>query len=114
MLHREQAAKLSKECWNAMTPLQVASFGLPASSAAKLAAKDPSARNQEILSRRQFKRDHACMAFPAIKSELEDKQAKALEAKCTDITAFSENGAGTLGVSLCLIMASLALVPVLL
>ncbi|PJF18550.1 hypothetical protein PSACC_01638 [Paramicrosporidium saccamoebae] len=116
MLHRDQASKLSKDCWNAMTPLQVASFGLPASSAAKLAAKDPSLRNQEILNRRQFKRNHACMALSVVKSDLDDKQAKALEAKCADITGFSENGSNTLGASLGLFAVSLtiALVPVLL
>lgn len=108
-INRDQAHNLSKDCWNAMTPPQIANFGSSVGSTTKLASKESATRNTEILDRRQFKENHPCMAFYDIQSKLDEKQAKALEAKCADVKAFSANGSNALATSLAITGGALAL-----
>lgn len=88
MLSKYQAESMPKESWNALTAVQIKNFGPSTSSAMQLSAKDADARKQELLNRKQFKTSHPCGAVPAIKAQLEETQAKALEERCKDVEAF--------------------------
>lgn len=107
-----QAANLSKDCWDALTPEQVKSFGPSVTSVIKLSAQGAQ-RDQEVLARRQFKDQHPCQAFPAIKDKLKDDMKKAIEEHCKPVEAFAINNASFLAISLAAtgVMMAAALIP---
>ena len=110
-LIRQQAMKLSKECWEATTIEQVKNFGQPAN---KFNAMGLGKTN--VLDRRQFKDQHPCNAFEGIRKELDENKAKIFDERCKEVSAFKINSASTLKTSATtagLILAAVA-IPALL
>jgi len=110
-LTRQQAVKLSKECWEATNIEQVKNFGQPVNKFNAMGLE-----KANILDRRQFKDQHPCNAFEGVRQGMDENKAKIFEERCKEVAAFKINSASTLKTSAAttgLILAAVA-IPALL
>lgn len=85
-LTRQQAMKLSKECWEVTTIEQVKNFGRTVNKFNAMGLE-----KANVLDRRQFRDQHACKAFEDVRKDLSENKAKIFEERCKEITAFKIN-----------------------
>lgn len=110
-LTRQQAVKLSKECWEATTIEQVKNFGQPVNKFNAMGLE-----KANVLDRRQFKDQHPCNAFESMRQGMDENKAKIFDERCKEVSAFKVNSASTLKTSVAttgLVLAAVA-IPALL
>lgn len=93
-LTRQQAMKLSKECWEATSIEQVKNFGRPVNKFNAMGLE-----KANVLDRRQFRDQHPCKAFEDVRKDLSENKAKIFEERCKEITAFKINSSPSLKAS---------------